>query len=61
MDEKVSYPKMVYARRDGEIVNCTVQNPRELAALGSGWAESPSGPFSSAPPKRVKVKAKAKR
>ncbi len=61
MDEKVSYPKMVYARRDGGIINRTVQNPRELSALGPGWAESPSGPFSSATPKRVKVKSKAKR
>lgn len=55
----MSYPKMVYAQRDGEVVHTVVNTPDELKALGSGWAESPDGPFSE--PKRVVPKIKKRR
>jgi hypothetical protein len=55
----MSYPKMVYAQRDGEVVHTVVNTPDELKALGPGWAESPDGPFST--PKRVVPKLKIKR
>lgn len=59
-----AYPKMVYAKRDGVVINTVVQTPAELKALGLGWAESPDGPFPRivAPAsKRVVQKHKIKR
>ena len=55
----VAYPKMVYAKRDGKIINTVVQTPAELKALGDGWAESPAGPFLST--KKAAPKAKIRR
>jgi|TARA_B100000949_G_C14289143_1_gene456182 hypothetical protein len=59
-----AYPKMVYAKCDGEVINTVVQTPAELKALGLGWAESPDGPFSvkaPQPSKRVGSKTKTRR
>mgnify|MGYP003658896007 CR=1 FL=1 len=59
MGDYVAYPKAVYTKRDGKIINTVVQTPAELKALGPGWAESPDGPFTT--PKRVVPKTKTSR
>ena len=46
-----SYPKWMYAKRDGAVVSELVRDPRARAALGKGWAESPAGPFQEETPK----------
>jgi hypothetical protein len=40
-----SYPKWIYAKKDGVIVSRIVNDPAERDKLGAGWAESPDGPF----------------
>ena len=40
-----SYPKWVYAKQGSEVLSRIVKDPEELAGLGTGWAESPAGPF----------------
>ena len=59
--EHQSYPKMVYTNRNGEIVHEVVNTPRELDALGPGWADSPDGPFSTTKRTTPQAKPKAKR
>ena len=41
--ERSSYPKWVYSKKDGEVIGKIVQDPRERAALGGAWVESPVG------------------
>jgi hypothetical protein len=42
-----SYPKWLYTKQGGEVVGRIVNDPKERAALGKGWAETPDGPFPS--------------
>jgi len=53
--EYVAYPKMVYAKRDGLVVNRVVQTPKELSDLGAGWSESPAGDSDAPKVKRPKA------
>lgn len=53
-----SYPKWIYTERDGVPVSRIVNDPRELAAAGKGWAESPNGPFLTA---KVELKSRPRK